>query len=274
MRSARLGISVCFSLLSLSALGQQSQPAPVTTPPIQDPQAVFVLNQALNIAGGVAGFNAVTDYTSFGDFTYHGTQDLNGPATIKALGMNEFRMDATLPTGTKSWIVFEGVTTTKTEDGTTLQLPFTESATPRKMIIPAPYRAAMFPGGLANPFGQLADLMNNPLYSFTYKGVVEIDGTKVHDIQVQRTVPGQIDIYSEYHTRDFFLDVLSLRVLMVQDMVPKGIVQQMRYSDYRISGGLLMPFSISESLAGREAWTIQLNALTLNSGLQDRAFQL
>jgi hypothetical protein len=274
MLSARYGGLFVFLYLAASSWGQQTPQSTTPPPAPQDPQAVSLFNQALTLAGGAVAISSIADYTASGNMTYHGTQDVQGTATVRALGMSEFRLDLTLPTGTRSWAIYEGETTTKAEDGTISQLPFRDGAMPRTIIIPYPYRTSMFPGGFAFPLGQVVSALNDPLYSITYKGVVELDGAKVHDIQVQRIVPGQVDVHSEYHTRDFLIDVLSLQVLAVRDIVPMGVAHEIRYSDYRVKSGLLMPFSIREKVGGRESWVIQLNQVSLNAGLQDSAFQI
>jgi hypothetical protein len=134
----------------------------------------------------------------------------------------------------------------------------------------------MFPGSLGVPHTQLVVVLNHPRFSITYKGVVQLDGNSVHDVQVQRVLPGQTqpDSMTEYHTIDFFIDTTTLQIVMTQDNVPKHIVHQVRYSDYRPVNGVLVPFSIGEQMGGQGTRDIHLSQISFNTGLQDSAFAL
>jgi hypothetical protein len=135
----------------------------------------------------------------------------------------------------------------------------------------------MFPGALPLPYRQLLAVLNSSQFSVAYKGILQIDGRSAHDIQVQRVRPGNVDsngFFSEYHTRDFFIDPSSLQVLMIQDVVPKHIVHQIRYSNYAPVSGVLAPFSINEQMGGQQTWTIHLSQISINTGLPASAFAL
>jgi hypothetical protein len=77
----------------------------------------------------------------------------------------------------------------------------------------------------------------------------------------------------EYRTIDFFIDASTFQVVMSQDVLPKGIPHQIRYSDFRTVNGLLVPFSISEEIAGQQDCLIQLSQVALNTGLADALFE-
>jgi hypothetical protein len=47
----------------------------------------------------------------------------------------------------------------------------------------------------------------------------------------------------------------------------------MLFSDYRAINGILVPFSITERVAGQTTWTIQLSQIAFNTGLGDTDFQ-
>jgi len=49
---------------------------------------------------------------------------------------------------------------------------------------------------------------------------------------------------------------------------------EISFSDHRLASGLLVPFAISEKIAGQQTWTIQLSQITFNAGLSDPDFQL
>jgi hypothetical protein len=264
-----MGFSRCMLIAILlfpSPSLQQTSTAP------QDSQAVTILNEAVRTAGGLSAVNAVSDYTASGAITYLGIQNIRGSVTVFGLGTNEFRMDSTLPTGVRSWAIHEGQTTMRAEDGTISQMPPTSSVISSNSAFP--YHTPMFPGSAIYPYGQLVTILSNPLYTISYKGIATIDGHSVHDIEVQRTLPGQVAPSTGYHIRDFFFDTSTLQLVMTQDMIPRNVVHEIRYSDYRSASGVLVPFSISERMGDQPRWQIQLDQITFNVGLQTSTFQL
>jgi hypothetical protein len=80
-----------------------------------------------------------------------------------------------------------------------------------------------------------------------------------------------VDKFLTFH---YFIDVATSHVVMMQDVILKGVPRQIRYADFRLTNGLLVPFSISETIQGQTIRQIQLNQVTFNSGLQDSDFQL
>lgn len=239
----------------------------------QDPQAVTVLNQVLVAAGGSPAIKAVTDYTATGNITYHWNQDTQGSVTVRGLGFGEVRMDAYLSNGVYSQSIYNGQFNTKTLDGAVRQYPHPD---PVPISDAFPYQPPMFPSGLALPYAPLLAVLSNPRLSISYKGVTSIRGQSVQDIQVQEVLRGRIqpDSMAEYHTIDFFIDPNTSQIVMTQDMIPKNVVHQIRYANYSLLGGVLIPLSISEEMGGQKTWDIQLTGATLNTGLQDSDFEL
>jgi hypothetical protein len=239
------------------------------TPAPQDPQAVTILNQVLAEAGGAPALKAITDYKASGSINYGNVQ---GTVVVEGLGTIDFRMDATLPTGMRSWAIHDGQTSVKTEKGMISQLFATSPNVPSSDAFP--YQTPLFPSSVAFPSRQLATLLGNPSFSISYKGTTQVDGHSVHDIQVQRVSAGSVDPMSKYHARELFIDSSTLQLVMTQDTVPKNTVHQIHYSNYTAVSGALVPFAITEQLGGQPTWTIQLSQIKFNSGLQDSAFVL
>jgi len=250
----------------------QSQPNMNPSPAPQDSQAVSVLNQALSAAGGAQAIKAVTDYTGSGNITYHWNQDVQGTVTVTGGGSVNIRLDATLPSGVRSWAIHEGQTTLKKEDGKISQLAATNPNVPTSDAFP--YQTPLFPSSLAFPYRQLGTVLSNPSFAISYRGVVQVDGHSAADIQVQRVSVAAADPMNQYHAREFFIDTSTLQIVMTQDFVPKNVAHQIHYSDYRAISGVLVPFAITEKLGGQPISTIQLSQITFNSGLQDSAFVL
>src|SRR5256885_3600002 len=66
----------------------------------RDEQALGILIQAINAAGGESILTKIRDIAGSGSITYYWTDDeVVGDVTIKARGLDQFRLDARLPTG-------------------------------------------------------------------------------------------------------------------------------------------------------------------------------
>jgi hypothetical protein len=262
LRFLPLLLLFCYPVLAQTT----ASPAP------QDPQAVSVLNQALAVGGGLTAIKAIADYTGSGNITYHWNPDVQGTVTIKGLGSIAIRLDATLPSGVRSWAIHDGQTAMKQENGAISQLAATNPNVPSSDAFP--YQTPLFPSSIAFPYHQLTTVLANPSFGISYKGIVQVDGHSVHDIQVQRVAAGGVDPMSKYHAREFFIDTSTFQIVMTQDLVPKNVIHQIHYSNYTAVSGVLVPFAIAEELGGQATWTIQLSQMTFNPGLQDSDFVL
>jgi hypothetical protein len=253
-------------LLNISVWSQQTQQATTPTPAPKDPQAVSVVNQALAVAGGTPAIRAIQDYTGSGNITYNSEQDGTGTVMVLGLAGTEFRMDANLPAGARSFAVSGGVISTKDEKGTIW------SMMPKNPVSSSdvyPFQTPLFPSSIAFPTRQLTAVVNNPIYSLSYKGIAQADGHSAYDIETQRVLSGVAE-----RTRDIFIDSTSFQVVKVSETLPKGVPHSIHYSDFRPVGGILMPYTISEEVAGQQIWTIQLNQINFNTGLQVASFTI
>jgi hypothetical protein len=258
-------------LFSFPFYAQQTAPAP------QDPQAVSILNQALAVAGGVTAIAAITDYTATGSGTWYQASDhtFEGTVTISGTASGQLRFDAHLPTGVRSYAVNHGHSAWKNEDERLIQAPAPHTAVPSSDAFP--YKAPMFAGGFASPHIQIAAVLKDSLLEVLYRGSVQIDGRPTNEIQVRRLLPGRSnpnDPLAEYSSMYFFIDASTYQVVMTQDVIPKHVVHQLRYSDYRLVGTVVVPFSIIELTGGQQLWAIHLSQFSFNSGLQDSSFEL
>jgi hypothetical protein len=262
--------SFALNLSTQTAETQQSPTAPAAT---KDPQAVSVLNQAVAVAGGATAIAAVSDYTAMGNITYHWTQDVQGSLTVQARWPGDVRVDASLPTGVRSRVISDGRTGTKTESGAISQYPPSYTLPSSDAYA---YQPPMFPATLVLPELQLAAVLRSSRFNLFYKGIVQLNGQPVHDVQAQLIPPvvGQTDIMAEYHTMDFFIDTSTYQLIVTQDSVPKHIVHRLQYSNYTAVNGLLVPFAVAEQTGCQQTWHMQLTQINFNTGLQDPAFAL
>ncbi len=260
MRVLRFLPFVFASILLVRYLPLSAQQTPSAT---KDPQAVSILTQALAVAGGVTAITAISDYTAAGNATYYTgvNQSINAGVTVRGKGLGQFRIDSNLPLGTRSEST-DGLTTIKYEDGFVKQLHAQAPLNPARLLL---------------PFLQLSPALTSPGFSLSYQGTVDVDGNPAYDIQVQRVLPGGGDPnspLSRYLTVDYFIDPSTFQIVMMQDLVPYFAPRQMRYSDFRLVSGVLVPFSISETVQGQKFRLIQLDQISFNSGLQDSDFSL
>lgn len=253
----RLAIPTCLALLAFPTPAQQA-PTTVT----KDPQAVTVLNQVIGAAGGVTAISAIVDVIGTGNITYSQPSTLQGTLTVRGRGMNQFRLDATLPAGVRSQAISQGQVSATAVDGTAVQINAQAPACPSCLVL---------------PYLLMVPALNSPWFNLSYKGIVQLDGRSVHDISVQEVIPGLPDpsgVFAEYHTVDFFIDASTFQVSMFQDTVPNHLLRQIRFSNYQTVNGILAPFSFTEQSGGLQTWSIQLTNITFNTGLQDSDFQL
>lgn len=247
---------------------------PTATTPVQDSQAISVLNQALSTAGGAQALGQISDYTGTGNITYDDSATpIQGTVIIKGLITGGYiRIDATLPTGVRSWAVDNGIVSTKTELGevSSFALP---SNVPSSDAFP--YATPLFPSSLVFPTLPLGTIVANQGFNITYNGTTQVDGHSVHDIQLHRFFPGtSISVPIPSQSRELFIDTTTLQIVMMRDLLPGNVLQETHFANYQAVNGLLMPFEITEVVGGQQVWSIQLNQISFNSGLQDSAFAL
>ena len=265
--SGQLCLDNAFVLIdgthSTSTSQQQSPSAPTLPPATKDPQAVSIVNQTLSAAGGTQAVKVIASYIGTGNVTQSGAggATVQGTVTVRGEGLNKFRMDTTFPSGERSEVI-DGKTTTKDEHDVVTKLSIQPPLSPARLIM---------------PYLQLNAALTSINLNVIYKGVVEIGGRPTQDVQVQRIFPVGSRLnptFTDSFNIDFFIDSSTFQIVMMQDVVQKFLTRQIQYSDFQTVGGVLVPFSISESIRGQNIWLIQLGQISFNSGVQDSDFKL
>ena len=262
MRFVRTYAAVFLSFaLTISVLAQQ------TAPSVQrDPQAIAILNQCLAAAGGIQAISAIQDVTATGTITYDGL-DQQGSATIKVLGLHRFRLDASLPDGSHSYVVGKDAAFHKNPDGSTSPMP------PQNAIKPA---------SVTFPLFQVLAAVQDISFSVTDGGVVTHNGQQVHDIVVQQTFSADKDRLgglSKVTKAHIYIDPNALSVQAIEDQAfrrdgePGEAPHEMQFSDYQTVNGILAPFSVVEFVAGQKLSTTQIKQISFNTGLAEADFQ-
>lgn len=269
MFSARTCVSVFLSaIVPLSSVAQQSTSTTALSPQ-RDQQALSILNQAFTAAGGVQALGAIQDFTGSGNVVYFWAGDqVKGSVSVKGRGTTDFRVDANLSSGTRSWTVSSGKGTLRDLDGSLVLIPF---------------QSAVNLGAQTLPQLRIATALNNSALSVQYSGVSDVDGHQVYVIHVQQGQYSPSDpstLINHLSAMDFFIDAATYQVFLVRDTTHPSdnpsvdFAHEIQYSDYRLTNGCLVPYSTTEKINGQTTWTIQLTTVTFNVGLSDADFQL
>jgi hypothetical protein len=237
--------------------------------PQRDPQALGILAQSLNAAGGAPALTAIEDFTATGNITYYWAgQAVPGGVTIRGRGTVEFRLDASLSAGNRSWAVSPVGASIKDTDGTLSPIP---SVNTRNL------------GALSFPQLKLAAISNSSAFTVQYGGLTDVGGRQTHVIHIQQfyTKPDDPDGFLSHLTAtDVLIDAQSYQVVIIRDAIHPpnhtsvDLTHEIDFSDYRLSNACLVPFSITEKVDGQQTWTVQLSAISFNAGLTDADFEL
>lgn len=265
MRIAR-PFAFVFAFLLVSAASNAQQ---TPTSPTRDPQALSVLGQALNAGGGSQSVAAIQDFTASGIITYFwADQQVQGSATVKALGVSNFRLDANLPAGMQSWVASKANGSEKTTDGTISDLVWANQI---KRL------------SLTFPLALIASAVNNASTQITYAGRTSYQGHSVYDVRIQQTLPSTVDpngTSSARTAQDFLIDSSTFVVLGVRDQLygessrQKAQAHEIQFSNYQSENGVQVPLAVSEFIDGQETWTLQLSSISFNTGLTGSDFIL
>jgi hypothetical protein len=240
--------------------------SPAQTPQ-QDPQAVSILTQCLNAAGGSAAVSAVQDFTATGTITYNwADQAVSGPVTIYGKGLGEFRMDANVSGGTQSFIVNGSAGNSIPVNGSAVSVPFFN---------------LMTAGSLTFPASRIVAALNNPSTSLTYIGSVQWNGSQAYQVHVSPPVDPTLTLngaLSGLGQFDLFIDPTSSQLLELSENVwsntdtSQSYLHEIVFSNYITTSGLSVPLGITEKIAGQQTWSMTLTSITFNNGLPDSLF--
>lgn len=265
MPSSRF-LSLLLAALLVSVSARPQQPIAGTQ---RNGQAISLLQQVLLGAGGATALSKIQDYTAVGTITYFWAgEEVSGTVTVRGRGPNQFRLDANLPAGTRSWTLSNGTGALRETDGKLTSIP---------------YQTLVSLNGLTLPFVSILAALQDSSTTVAYLGLVDVGaGVKAHQIQIQPNLYSPSDDSGKLTSlgrKDFFVDPVTFRLLLLQDTAypTSGYLQEywhrVQFSDYRQVAGMILPFSITEEISGQRTWTIHLDTINVNSGLADADFQ-
>lgn len=236
-------------------------------PAAKDPTAVALLLQM----AGATGWNQLTvprDAVATGTVTrYRGdSQDTVG-ITLKVKGYRQYRTEVQEAASVTTTIVSGDRAAVVKPEGT--------------QFIPSHAALSMRP--LVFPF--LSDLAaaTDPNVILSYLGVEDIRGESAYRIEITRQ-PASDDPIGQAERRAGPLTVwvsatsglpVQIEYPRVANDNPTAVRRRTRYlSDYRVVGGLAVPFRQEESVNGRVLFVLQLTQVAFNAGLSDSDFSL
>jgi hypothetical protein len=275
--SSRQISAFLVTMFVLAGVTMAQQASPPTSVPVsnqqstlqagqRDSQALTVLAQTLNAAGGISAVAAIQDFTASGTVDYYWGDGVSGTVTVKGRGTGEFRVDATLPEGLRTWAVSDGAGFVTEANGSTTQTP---------------YQNAVNFGSLTFPYTYLAAVLQDSSISIAYVGLETQNGAQVQHIQTEKVLSSTFDpvgTISKLTKRDFYIDASTFYVVGMRDMVhpwEKATIDYphiVQFSNYQQVNGVWCPFLTTEFVNGQQTETIQLSQIAFNTGLQDSDF--
>jgi hypothetical protein len=262
LRSALFLFLLC---LKVTAAAQTA----TTSAPTSDPQAVALITQSqAALTNGVA----VTDVSLSATATWIvGSTTTAGTAALKAKGSSEARLDISGQT-TRTELRNDGAVIPGGEwigaDGAAHHLPMHNCWSP----------AAWFSPTMVLPWASKTDA------SLSYIGRETRNGVPVDHIRIVRTISGQgpesTALIQHLTKADLYLDSAShLPVALTFATHPdndagRDIPVEIRYSDYRATNGIQVPFRVQRLLQNNLNLDLTITATTPNTGLSDSEFAL
>jgi hypothetical protein len=232
----------------------------------KDPQAVALLTQSLNAAGGLSAIGSIQDFTGTGTITYNWAgEPVQAPVTVRGMGISNFRLDASLPNGTRTLAVsgYSGVLITP--DGTRTSLGYYNFATVGSMTIPNV---------------RIAAALTDSTTSISYLGAVSFNGGQAIQIHFAANDPNfaGVSSLSSLGTFDLYVDPTSSLVIALTETghsdsnFTSVYMHEIDFSNYQASGNVVAPYTITEKIGGQATWSITLSSVSFNSGLTASTF--
>lgn len=235
--------------------------------PQRDPSAIAFLSQAVTAAGGSSAIGPIQDFTAQGTITHNWDDNPEqGQLTVKSRGLSQFRIDSVVAEGTWSWVI----------NGNSGQLAF-----PNGTLTPIPYHNTINVGNLTLPICEVNAALSDLTTSVIDMGTVQFGSGQAREIRIQQTFGSAPTGWrSKLTRRDYFFDPSSFSLLEVQDIehpqndgVNGPLKHVLDFSNYQTVNAVAVPFSVTETVAGQQTWTLQLSSIAFNTGLSDSDFQ-
>jgi outer membrane lipoprotein-sorting protein len=248
-----------FVLVPVFGIAQQT--------PQRDASALVFLSQAVSAAGSSTNLTAIQDFTASGTITlFWGTQPPQGQLTVKSRGPMQFRLDSSLPQGAWSWIANNG-------NG--------EVVLPNTQPVPIYAQNCVNSGMLTWPIVRANAALQDQTTTVIDMGLVQYGNGQARQIRTQRNLQfDPIGFLSKLTQTDLFFDPSTVTLIALQDVkhpdrdaVNTPRTHSVSYGNYQNVNGVMVPFSIMETVDGQKTWQIQVSSIAFNTGLTDADFQ-
>jgi hypothetical protein len=262
-------LAFALSLLLISNSSARISQTPTT--PTTSQQAATLLAQSAKVLTGSTMINDVT-LTGTAEWIA-GSDDETGTVSLKALATGEASLAITLRSGTlneiHSSIANGPIGNWVGTNGVTHEIAMHNGWTDAAWFFPA----------FSSAYG------SNPNLQISYIGPENLAGASVQHIRINRVVPGDAagttsPLVLHLSQTELFLDAQSsLPVAVTFNIHPDNnaavdIPVEVKYSDFRPVGGMMIPFRIQQFIQNSLHLDIQLTNATLNSGLSTSQFQV
>ena len=259
----RFTLSIPFTaLLFFFGYGQAGLPRAQTgQTPVQDPQALSILQQSAKAMGGTVP----ADTTATGTIqTSAGGQASQGTIRILTRGTSQTLVQMAMPDATRTTIYSNGQANELTAS--------TVSISPLELVVTSQASEC--------PLPLIAALLNDPDTSFQYIALESSNNASLHHIKAWDSFASQPDLQSlsDFSARDIWIDAASSlpqRISYVRRPAHgavAGLQVDVYYSGYQNAGGILYPSIIQKSMNGTPWATITIQGITFNNGLTDANF--
>jgi hypothetical protein len=270
MRSARIGLFVCFLLFSISLRSQQVQTTPAQSP--VNPQGAVLLQQAV---GAVVGNKVVSDVTLNGTATrVAGSENDSGDIELEAMASGQSLLNFTYGSGKL------GEVRSISSSGS----PVGSWTGPDGKTHPMSYHNLLTDSSWFFPALTLGRLLASPTNAVALNGQEAKDGISVTHLTTSQQfsdVGGDVAALMQHLSQtELFLEANTLLPVALEfNIHPDNnagldIPVEVRFSDYRTVNGVQIPFHVQKFLNNSLMLDIQLQTATLNSGLAASAFAI
>jgi len=272
MLHTNVKVALTNLLLCLLVQGQTSGPGST----MSDPQAISMSQQATL---ALTNSTAISDVTLIGTATQTaGTWSSTGPATFKALGFAESRVDFAASGQSE----IHGLDASGHPAGVWIGSPASSDSTRHAMALHNTFTDAawFFPAltslGTASQAGVVAKYVG----AETHNGIAVQHVRLWHTANSYSSLAAIATVIPRLSTVDIYLDAtsslpvaLDFNVHTDNDM-NANVAIEVRYSDYRMVSGVTVPFHVQKYLSNGLVMDFVASTVAINSGLSDTAFSM
>lgn len=226
-----------------------------------------IIVQALNASGVSDSEKPVVDFVATGTITYFwGGGAIKGEATLHGRMGGQFRVDANLPTGTRTVCANRGTAWIK------------EPGRERRAL---PLHNTLNMDVLTFPYLDLAQSLNDPSTSIEDVGDSVVSESTARRVLIRKNFSKEQDpdgTLARLSRREYFFDpATGLLIRTVDSVHPAETLteeyeHEVEFENHVVLQGVTIPTLIRERVIGQTTWELQITKATFNNGLTDADF--